>query len=146
MTKNSWPIPKFYFSVKFESIEQPVAFMEVSGLDEASQIIQYRASNNSNFSAVDIPGVVKSGNVSIKKGIFKRNDQIWVWYNSMIKNTLKKETVIITLKDDQGNPVMTWTLANAYPTKISIPDQDNTNHNVQVETIELQHQGITLQQ
>ena len=28
-----WPQPKFYFKVKFETLDNPVSFQEVSGLD-----------------------------------------------------------------------------------------------------------------
>ena len=60
-------------------------------------------------------------------------------------NVLKKETVIIQLLDQQGNPTMTWTLTNAWPTKITGTDLKSDGNEVAVETIEIAHEGLTIQ-
>jgi phage tail-like protein len=40
---------------------------------------------------------------------------------------------------------MTWTLLNAWPTKISVPDLKSDANEVAVETLELAHEGLQMQ-
>lgn len=64
-----WPLPKFHFKVTWDSTE--MIFQEVSGLDTEAQIIEYRHTNSPVFSTVKMPGIAKTGNITMKKGIFK---------------------------------------------------------------------------
>lgn len=140
-----WPLPKFYFSVILGSQNNPVLFQEVSGLETENQVIEYRNDNNKTFSTIKMPGIAKTGNVTLKKGIFAKGNKFFDWYSSIKMNVLKKETVIIQLLDQQGNPTMTWTLTNAWPTKITGTDLKSDGNEVAVETIEIAHEGLTIQ-
>ena len=60
-------------------------------------------------------------------------------------NTIRKETVTVQLLDEQGNPAMTWILTNAWPTKITGTDLKSDANEVAVETIEISHEGLTIQ-
>ncbi|OAQ41697.1 phage tail protein [Pedobacter psychrophilus] len=137
-----WPLPKFNFSVII--CGQVVPFQEVSGLETEAQIIEYRAGNSKQFSTVKMPGIAKYKNVTLKKGIFLRDNKFFDWFNSITMNTLKRETITIQLLDQTGNPTMTWTLLNAWPTKISGTDLKSDGNEVAVETIEIAHEGITI--
>ncbi|MEL7064271.1 MAG: phage tail protein, partial [Bacteroidota bacterium] len=114
---STWPLPKFYFQVKLDSDE--MAFQEVSGLDTEAQIIEYRHGNSKEFSTIKMPGIKKFSNVTLKKGVFVKDNKFWDWYNEIQMNVIKRKTVTISLLDEQGNPTMVWTLANAWPTKIT---------------------------
>ncbi len=59
-------------------------------------------------------------------------------------NTIKRETVVIKLLDETGAPTMTWTLTNAWPTKITGTDLKSEANEVAVETLELAHEGLTI--
>jgi hypothetical protein len=54
---NVWPLPKFYFRVKWDSNE--MSFQEVSGLDVQSEEIKYRHGNSPVFSVIKMPGMKK---------------------------------------------------------------------------------------
>ncbi len=139
----TWPVPKFYFTVKFDNNEA-VAFQEVSGLETETQIIEYRAGNSKLFSTVKMPGIKKFGNVTLKKGIFTKDNKFWDWYNQIKMNTIKRCTVVISLLDETGNPTMVWTLVNAWPTKITGTDLEANGNEVAVESIEIVHEGLTI--
>mgnify|MGYP001804838086 CR=1 FL=1 len=66
---SNWPLPKFYFMVDWGD-QTDIAFQEVSGLDTESQPIEYRHGNSPKFSTIKMPGMIKSGNVTMKKGTF----------------------------------------------------------------------------
>ena len=73
---NNWPLPKFYFSVEIGTLGT-VAFQEMSGLDMETQPLEYRAGNNPVFSPIKMPGLVRSSNVTLKKGVFTANNAFW---------------------------------------------------------------------
>ena len=140
---NVWPLPKFYFQVKIGDTE--VAFQEVSGLDIEAQIIEYRHGNSKEFSTVKMPGIKKSGNVTLKKGVFVKDNSFWDWFSQISMNTIERKTVVISLLDESGNPTMVWTLNNAWPTKITGTDMKSDGNEVAVETIEIAHEGLRIE-
>ncbi|WP_394749662.1 phage tail protein [Spongiimicrobium salis] len=139
-----WPLPKFYFTVNLGSQDNTASFQEVSGLDTETQIIEYRHGDSKTFSPIKMPGIAKVGNVTLKKGIFVKDNNFWKWYDAIKMNTIKRETVVIQLLDQTGAPTMTWTLTNAWPTKITGTDLKSDGNEVAVETLELAHEGLTI--
>jgi phage tail-like protein len=59
-------------------------------------------------------------------------------------NTIERQNVVIKLLDEAGKPTMTWTLNNAWPTKISSTDMKSNANEVAVESIEIMHEGLTI--
>jgi phage tail-like protein len=137
-----WPMPKFYFRVKWDSNE--MSFQEVSGLDIQSEEIKYRHGNSPVFSVIKMPGLKKYGNITMKKGVFKGDNKFWDWFNQIKMNTIKRVPVTISLLDEEGNDTMVWTLTNAWPTKISSTDLKSEGNEVAIESIEIVHEGLTI--
>ncbi|MDQ1811710.1 phage tail protein [Massilia sp. CCM 9210] len=137
-----WPLPKFYFQVKWDS--QVMSFQEVSGLDIQSEEIKYRHGDSPEFSVIKMPGLKKVGNVTMKKGVFKSDNKFWEWFNQIKMNTVKRVPVTISLLDETGAPTMVWTLANAWPTKITGTDLKAEGNEASIETIEIVHEGLTI--
>ncbi len=137
-----WPMPKFYFQVKWDS--QVISFQEVSGLDVEVQPIEYRHGDSPEFSTIKMPGIKKFGNVTMKKGVFKSDNKFWDWFKQIKMNTIKRLPVTISLLDEAGAPTMVWTLANAWPTKITSTDLKAEGSETSIETIEIAHEGITI--
>jgi len=138
-----WPIPKFHFQVKWDS--EVMSFQEVSGLDIESQPIEYRSGDSPQFSTVKMPGIQKSGNVTMKKGVFKSDNKFWTWFNEIKMNTIARKPVTISLLDETGAPTMVWTLANAWPSKITGTDLKSDGNEAAIETIEIVHEGLTIE-
>jgi len=137
-----WPLPKFYFQVKWDS--QVMSFQEVTGLDVQSEEIKYRHGDSPEFSVIKMPGMKKVGNVTMKKGVFKGDNKFWDWFKQIKMNTIKRLPVTISLLDETGKPTMVWTLANAWPTKITGTDLKAEGNEVAIETIEIVHEGLTI--
>ena len=119
-------------------------FQEVSGLDTETQAIEYRHGDHPVFSTMKMPGIKKFGNITMKKGIFKSDNKFWDWYNQIKMNTIKRVPVTISLLDEAGGATMTWTLANAWPTKITGTDLKADGNEVAIESIEIAHEGLTI--
>ena len=137
-----WPMPKFQFVVNWGDIQTNIAFQEVSGLDTESQIIEYRGSNSKEYSNVKMPGLKKYSNVTMKRGIFANEPLFWTWYDQIEMNVVKRQTVTVQLLDQKNEVVVTWTLTNAWPTKITVTDLKSDSNEVAVDTIEIAHEGL----
>lgn len=143
-TQNAiWPLPSFSFQVSWGS-QSKIPFQEVSGLDTETQVIEYRHSNSPAFSTIKMPGIKKFGNVTMKKGIFVKDNAFWAWYSQITMNTIKRIGVVVQLLDEKGAPTMTWTLTNAWPTKITAPTMKSDGNEVAIQTIEISHEGLVI--
>ena len=141
---NNWPLPKFYFSVDITDVGENMGFQEVSGLEINTEVIEYRAGNSQGYSTIKMPGMYNSGNVTLKKGVFAKDNAFWKWFNQVTASTIARQTVTIRLLDEGGQATMVWTLANAFPIKITSTDLKSDGNEVAVETIEIAHEGITI--
>lgn len=139
-----WPLPSFSFQVSWGS-QQSIAFQEISGLDAETQVIEYRHSNSKDYSTIKMPGIAKYSNITMKKGIFVKDKTFWEWYSKIKMNTYPRTTVVIQLLDEKQAPTMTWTLKNAWVTKISGPSLKSDGNEVAIETIEVVHEGLTVE-
>jgi len=138
-----WPLPKFYFSVQLGD-DTTVSFQEVDGLDSETQVIEYRHGNSPVFYPIKMPGLGKVSNVTMRKGIFVNDSKFWDWYNEIKMNTIERRTVIISLLDETGTPKRTWTLNNAWPTKITGTDLKSEGNEVAIESIEVAYETLTV--
>lgn len=143
-TKQSttWPLPKFYFSVRLADDE--ARFQEVSGLNAEKKPIEFRHGDNPSFSPIKMPGLGKVGNVTLRKGVFSKDARFREWLSEIERNTISRRTVIINLLDENGDAKMTWTLLNAGPTKITGADLKSDGKEIAVESIELAYETMAV--
>ena len=136
-----WPMPKFYFSVDIDDLTD-LPFLEVSGLEVEADNISYRHGNDPSFGTIQMPGVKKSGNLILKKGVFANEDLYQSLISKSALNTYKRMTVVIRLLDENAEPRITWQINNAFPLKYSSTDMNSESSEAAIESIEFSHQGI----
>jgi phage tail-like protein len=139
---NLWPMPKFSFQVKWDS--EVMSFQEVSGLQVEVEELKYRAGDSKSYGVQKMPGMMKVGNVTMKKGVFKSDNKFATWFAEIKMNTIKRKPITISLLDEGGNPTMVWTLLNAWPLKITSTDLKAEGNEVAIESIEIVHEGLTI--
>ena len=139
----AWPLPSFFFSVTAGD-QKIISCSEVSGLDAEFEEITYRAGDSPLFTKLKMPGRRKSSDVTLKKGLFKGDSKMWDWLNSTKMNTIKRETVTISLLDEGGNPVQTWEVTNAWPKKLTVEGFKSDSTTPAIETLVLANEGVTL--
>lgn len=138
-----WPLPKFYFSVQLGD-DDTVSFQEVDGLESETQVIEYRHGDSPSFYPIKMPGIGRVGNVTMRKGIFVNDQRFWDWYAEIKMNTIERRTVVINLLDEEGNPKMSWTLNNAWPTKLTGTDLKSEGNEVAVESLEIAYETLVV--
>lgn len=140
---NIEPAPKLHFSVTL-SENNTVSFQEVDGLESATGTIESRYDSSPISKPIKIPGIERSGNVLVRKGIFVNDSSFWDWYNEIKMNTIARRTILISLLDEQGNVKMTWTLNNAWPAKITGTALESEGNEIAVESVEIAYETLTI--
>lgn len=138
-----WPIPRFHFKVSFGD-KGEIAFQEVSGLDTEYDTVEYRAGHSVDFDVVKMPGMKKTADVTLKKGMFSNDAALYDFLISVKMNSTARQTVIVQLLDEENKPLFTWTLKNACPKKVSGCSLNAKTSEAAVEELVISHEGLTM--
>jgi len=149
-TKGDYPLPKFHFQIEWgENLK--IGFTEASGLDFETEVIEYREGNSKKYNKSKQPGLTKFANVTLKRGTFEGNFE---YYKEWRKTVLFQEgnktgsqyrrTVTLKLLNENHEPIITWKLLNAWPSKIQSTDLKADANEVAIETMELVHEGLEI--
>jgi phage tail-like protein len=138
-----YPIPKFHFQAEWGGVR--IGFTEVSGLDAETEVIEYRDGASLEYSKRKIPGMQKYPNVTMKRGVFASDNDYFKWWNTVALNTVERRSVTISLLNEKHEPVMVWKVKNAWPAKIASTDLKADGNEIAIESIELAHDGLVIQ-
>jgi len=140
-TMSNYVIATHRFTVDFGGTT--LGFQEVTGMSQETEVIKYEHGAMIDGTAPMVsPGKTKYGEaITLKRGYFKGDTEIQDWLQAIRTDATQRRTVIITLLDEQQNPVMTWVLRNAWPSKIDSVSLNAGSSEAAIESITLQHEG-----
>lgn len=138
-----YPLPKFHFRVEWGGTN--IGFTEVSGLTVETDVIEYRDGASFEYAKVKMPGMQKNSNITLKRGTFKSDNEFYSWWNSVKLNTIERRDLTISLLNENHEPVVVWKVKNAWPSKVQSTDLKSDGNEVAIETLELVHEGLTIQ-
>lgn len=139
----SYPLSKFHFRVEWGGTN--IGFTEVSGLDVETEVIEYRQGASPEYSKIKMPGMQKYSNITLKRGSFKSDNEYYKWWNTVKLNAIERRDITIMLLNEEHDPVITWKVKNAWPTKIQSTDLKADGNEVAIESMELVHEGLSIQ-
>lgn len=138
-----YPLVKFHFQVDWGGTK--IGFTEVTGLDVETEVVEYRVGSSPEYSKIKMPGMQKFSNITLKRGTFKSDNDYFKWWNTVKLNTIERRDVTISLLNEEHSPVVTWKIKNAWPTKIQSTDLKADGNEVAIESMEIVHEGLTIQ-
>jgi len=138
-----YPLVKFHFQVEWSGTK--IGFTEVSGLDVETEVVEYREGSSKEYSKLKMPGMQKYSNITLKRGTFKSDNEYFAWWNTVKLNTIERRDITISLLNEEHEPVVTWKVKNAWPTKIQSTDLKADGNEVAIESMEIVHEGLTIQ-
>ena len=138
-----YPLPTFHFTVEWGG--KRIGFSEVSGLTQENQAIEYRDGSFPEFSSIKMPGIRKFSNITAKRGIGKADNDFFKWMSTVKLNTVERRDLVISLLNEEHQPVMVWKVHNAFPVKLEGPGLKASANEVAIESIEIAHEGLELQ-
>ncbi|HYX06081.1 MAG TPA: phage tail protein, partial [Bacteroidales bacterium] len=122
-----------------------IGFTEVSGLDITTEVIEYRDGASPEYSKIKMPGQRKFSNITLKRGTFAGDNEFYNWFNTVTLNKIERRDLTISLLNEKHEPVVVWKVKNAWPTKITPTDLKSDGNEVAIETLELAHEGLAIQ-
>jgi phage tail-like protein len=140
---SNYPLPKFHFLVDWGGTR--IGFTEVSGLSLETEAIEYRDGSSPVYSKLKMPGMQKYSNITLKRGVFENDNEFFDWWNTVSLNTISRRDITISLLNEKHEPVMVWKVINAWPVKVQSPDLKSDGNEVAIETLELAHEGLKIQ-
>lgn len=139
----NYPLPKFHFQVEWGGTR--IGFTEVTGLTIENEVIEYREGNSPEYNKTKMPGLHKFGNITLKRGVFTSDNEYFNWLNTVKLNTIERRDITISLLNENHEPVVVYKLKSAWPVKIQSPDMKSDANEAAIESIELAHEGLVIQ-
>jgi phage tail-like protein len=92
-----------------------------------------------------LPGRRKGVRITLKNGVGKASLLDW-YIKCMGFPPYERRKVTVKLCDSKNQPVMTWNIQNAYPTKWTGPNLKADENSIAIQTLELACGEITINQ
>jgi len=139
--------PPVGFHFKVEVLDLPpndndVRFTEVSGLS-VEMVTEELAEGGENRFLQKYPVRAKYPELVLKRGLLVDSEVI-EWIRRCIEDhQIEPKNVDVKLLDEEHQPLITWHVIGAYPTKWAVSDLNATNNAVVTETLQLCYQYFT---
>jgi len=121
MADRNVPYGSFNFLVEFNGQDISGGFSDVSGLGTEVTMAEYRNGNDKENHVRKIPGLHKTGDVTLKRGLIKSQD-FWDWIKEVRnKGVVAQRSVTVTLLDEAREAAARWVLRGVVPMKWTGP-------------------------
>lgn len=139
MENQNYPLPLYRYKVEIDG--KGMDFNSVSGLETSFQTIEYKVGSAPYPRVTRIPGQPAEINLTLKKGIFKKDAFLYDWLKKTTGSADGKD-VSVSLLDASAKPLVVWNVRNAFPTKLSAPSFDASSNEIAIEELTLVADGM----
>lgn len=133
------PYKNFNFVVEIDGVAS-AGFMECSGLESETEVIEYREGIDPAVIRV-LPGLTFNVPILLRRGITDSKD-LSEWRKGVISGNAMRRNGSIVLHDDAHQAVARWNFVQGWPSRMSGPELSATDGDVAIEEIEISHEGI----
>ena len=139
--RNSYPLPVYNYRVEIDGVT--LGFSQVSGMAIEFETTTFLESQTAEGQAgprfLYMPAMQKPVTLTMTKGVVGTNSLsvFFDWINGTMINQVVKKDIYVRLCNEVGEPVISWHVINAFPTKLSAPTFDANSNEAAIETIEL---------
>jgi phage tail-like protein len=137
-----YPPPGFHFKVEVLDLppnDSDVRFTEVSGLSVEMDTEEVAEGGENRF-LQKYPTRAKYPELVLKRGLLLNSDVV-NWIRECIEDlNIRPKNIDIKLLNEEHQPLLTWHVVNAYPTKWSVSDFSATNNAVVIESLQFFYQ------
>jgi phage tail-like protein len=138
----SHPYGAYNFRVAFDGVE--TIFAEARIPTAEIEVVEYREGGDRTNEVRRLPGITTYTNLVLRRGVVGSTD-LWEWFKATRQGDLQRRSVVVTLLDEKGEPVMTYKLRNCLPVKYVGPTLRAGASDVAIEEVELMVEGIDLE-
>ncbi len=91
-------------------------FSDVSGLASEMKFSEYRNGSDKENHVRKIANINSTDDVTLKRGVIG-DQRLFAWLKATREGGIDPRTVVITLRDEKGDPACSWVLTAAQPKK-----------------------------
>ncbi len=135
-----YPHTRFRYKVEIDGIDAG-GFSEATGFDASIDVVEYREGDMETTPS-KVPGLKRYGNITLRQGLVD-STAIYDWMITGVNGAVDRKTITITLLDEEGAPAASWQVINAWPMRYTAPDFKASASEVDIESIEIAHEGMT---
>ena len=136
------PLRGFRFRIEIDGVQQG-GFMSVSGIERETKIEAYREGGVNDYEHQLAVGTVYPPLV-LKRGLLV-NSEVIDWVRRCLETLpLEPRDVDVKLLNESHEPLMTWHVVGAYPTRWSVSDLQASTSGVVVETLQFYYQRFSV--
>jgi phage tail-like protein len=143
---NYYPPVVFHFKVEVLGLppnDHDVRFMEVGGLSMEMGTEEVAEGGENRFTQ-KFPTRTKYPELVLKRGLLI-NSALLDWVRECIEDyNIQPRNIVIKLLNEEHQPLLTWHVVNAFPTKWAVSDLNASNNAVAVESMQLFYQYFTM--
>lgn len=118
------------------------SFTEAMVGDTTIDPIEYR-NGSEGLTVRKIPGLVKHGNITLKRG-YTGDLAFWNWLVESMNGLVRRTSVSIIMLNENRAPVMQWNFTRCWITKLTGPSFNAKNNDIAIESLEICHEGIEI--
>src|SRR3954471_15704490 len=138
------PVVGFQFSLDVNGILTGF-FTEVSGIGSENAVATHKVvTAEAKEVTIQVPGRVEWGEVTLKRGLTD-SFQFWDWRELVITGDIEtaRRPVTITMFSRDYTEIVSWSLTNAWPSKLSGPSIAADSNDFAIEELTIVHEGLT---
>jgi phage tail-like protein len=143
---NYYPPVAFHFKVEVLGLppnDHDARFTEVGGLSVELGTEEIAEGGENRF-LQKYPTRAKYPDLVLKRGLLLRSE-VLAWVRRCIEDEqIEPKNVDVKLLNDNHEPLLTWHVVNAFPTKWAVADLNASGNAVVIETLQLSYQYFTL--
>ncbi len=139
-----YPPLGFHFKVEFANIQGEFQFQSVSGLTVTLETEEIAEGGENRFKH-KLPVKTSFPNLILKRGLLVDSALI-KWCREAVEDfNITPTDIIISLLNEEHEPLITWNVVHAYPVKWAMTDFNAEESKMVVETIELAYNYFKIQ-
>jgi phage tail-like protein len=138
------PYLNFNFLVEIDGIAA-AGFSEAELPEARIEAVAYREGADRTNASRLLPGRVEYGRLVLRRG-FTGDPALFQWFRSVAEGNLDRRNVVVILRDQSGQEVSRWMFRQAWVTKYIGPSLRALGNEVAIETLELAHEGMELEE
>ncbi|WP_338864543.1 phage tail protein [Myxococcus stipitatus] len=143
---NYYPPVGFHFQVEILGLprdDNDLRFTEVSGLSLEMGTEEVAEGGENRF-IQKYPTRTKYPELVLKRGLLV-SSKVLGWIRQCMEDyRIEPKNIDVKLLNEEHQPLLTWHVVGAYPTKWSVSDLNSTNNAVVIETLQLFYQSFRL--
>ena len=139
-------VPGFHFKVSFIDFEGSnieAKFQDVSGIQAELETEDIREGGVNNY-VQKLPKSAKFQNLVLKRALHALPSHIVKWAENAIYNfDFSTHQIVVSLLNEENEPIKNWNFIDAYPVKIQISDLSSKENSLVIETLEMAYKHFT---